>query len=182
MNGTAVDTPYLVLPDSHYSAVGATELTSGRAVQRGGFCTYIEISSPGSSHDRRALFALAEIGLEGALSSSWQQFRKTREAKPNWDGYGAASPNAIALANAQALLETLTADGLFPEFIQPSPEGGVTISFLRGSRHAAIEMHNDGDAVAVISRVDGAPEVWEFPAGTDEQADAIARISRFVLG
>lgn len=182
MSGTSVDVPYAFL--NHYtqpSAYESTALPAGISVftRSAGLP---EHSSCVPTKDRRLLYGFRKLAEIDALAKAWQQLTEASKAPSNWNSYGAEAPNATAVSNSRSLLEALSLAGILPSFVHPSPEGGITMSFLSGTRHAAVEMHNDGDAVAVISSKPGDPAVWEFSPGSDEETEAISRLAAFILG
>lgn len=95
--------------------------------------------------------------LRGSISC-WEKFHLLRakqqvclltRLQPNWDSYGAPSPNDIAVRNAIRVLDLLQAYEMEFARVLPSAEGGVGICFVNGDHYADIECLNDGDIMGV---------------------------------
>ena len=100
---------------------------------------------------------------------------------PNWDSYGAAPPNAIAIDTAEDILELLWDMSVKPSRIAPSVDEGVVISFDAHQGDARIECLNSGEIVAVLTDARGVPNVrevendrTEFRATAEEIASALS--------
>lgn len=85
-----------------------------------------------------------------------------------WDGLGAPAPSATAVLAAADILRACAHGQLVPTGVVPSAEGGIGVTFRRGSLYADIECFNDGDILAAFDRGTGTPEVW--PVGPDDRA------------
>lgn len=81
--------------------------------------------------------------------------------EPNWDEYGTQPPNSIAVENARKVIKVLSELNLSSPYLAPSSDEGVTISFLRKKKIAAIECFNTGEIIALTSDGTGSPKVWE---------------------
>ena len=102
------------------------------------------------------------------------------DLEPNWDSYGSQPPNALAIELARTVLRILNNINFVPTSLAPSPDEGVSISFLKGKKLAVIEYFNTGEIVAVTSTGDGSPRVWEV--GVDKQAlsEALEELNAFI--
>lgn len=119
------------------------------------------------------------------LAASWlaEQFQKLvalRSLDARWESSGANPPNTTAIGLASEVLRELSEIDLPPSYIDPSTDEGVCISFRNADRYADIECFNSGDVLAVITRDDADPVIWEVPR--DQVSQAVAKISRFILG
>lgn len=104
------------------------------------------------------------IDLYGAVRQQEALRRKLARLntiEADWNSYGAPKPTVAALRAASEFLEDSIRRGFLPSHIGPSPEGGVTLTFLRGGLHAAVEIDNEAAACAVISEKGLPPEIWE---------------------
>jgi hypothetical protein len=108
-----------------------------------------------------------------------RKLKMLRELPAGWNGYGAETPSESAVHWAQRVLETLFDFDIDPVALAPSAEGGVAISFIRGTRAATIECLNDGDVVAVTTDRVAEPRAWDV-IGENDIRDTLQRISAFL--
>lgn len=124
---------------------------------------------------------------EGVTSESWlKRFNDDLQAlaalESDWDSYGSQPPNMTAIELARTVLEVLAEMGLMPLSLAPSPDEGVSISFLKGKRLAAIECFNTGEIVAVTSDGSGSPRVWGVGVDREAIREALEEMRDFVGG
>ncbi len=108
------------------------------------------------------------------------QVRRCANSDPISEAFPHPAPNALAVRLASDLLDVLEDHGVSPMYALASPEGGITLSFFQDLRHAAIEVHNDGIAVGVISHLGAPPEIWEFDPDDIADASGIERLASFL--
>jgi hypothetical protein len=126
---------------------------------------YVEVSS--SVVDSRAINKDA-VEKVVALSS----------IEDDWNSYGATAPNSDAIGNAAHALFILAGFGLTPTHVSPSSEGGVTLSFTKHDKFAAIEFYNTGEGAAVISKPDSETQAWDFEPSTSDYPELARHIQR----
>ena len=95
---------------------------------------------------------------------------QSSKLQPSWDTYGGDPPNPTAVAIAARVLNLLEVEALPPARLLPSSEGGIAISFVRGTFRAEIEVYNTGEIVAATYTPQDLPSVWEL-----ESSDAAIR-------
>jgi len=84
------------------------------------------------------------------MSTLYEQLQAMRELAENWDGYGAASPQAFAIDLAQkfvALLDAVlrkSASGPATLHVSPTRIGGVLIDWEDPSMQHEVEINPDG--------------------------------------
>jgi hypothetical protein len=105
-----------------------------------------------------------------------------RNIPDDWNGFGSASPNVIAIRNSQDVLDILHVMQLIPKDINPSADDGIGITFSKNDRYAIIECYNDGDIVSVIYKGDGEPTAWNVGNSLTEIRGTIETISDFIYG
>jgi hypothetical protein len=111
-----------------------------------------------------------------------QQLDEMRHLPDNWNGYGSAPPNHVAIRNSlEALYLTLEMD-FPPSQVVPSAQEGVGISFASGEKRAIIECFNDGDIVVIKYEGDSDPEVREIGGSREEIKDSLLFIYDFIYG
>jgi hypothetical protein len=133
----------------------------------------------------RRIFAselvLVEVQQSPGIRILIERVEELEGLPDNWDGYGAESPNATAIALARDVLDRLHSDALTPERIVPSAEGGVAFVFRAPDRYADIECFNDGSVFAGSSGDTIPTEVWPVGADGTSLGATIERI-RTILG
>lgn len=72
----------------------------------------------------------------------------------NWDSYGALPITPEAIASARLIVRAATAKSSTPEWVVPSVNGGITISW--GEEAIIIDVHPDG--IVATFWTDGMPE------------------------
>lgn len=125
--------------------------------------------------------------LSGVIFSPWlrtaiSELDELANLPPNWDEYGVAAPNSQAIENTRRIIEGLHEKNLRPSGIAPCPEEGVTLSFLRRERSAAIECYNTGEIVAVTSARDADPTVWSLNNDRRQLRTTVETIQVFLDG
>jgi len=136
--------------------------------------------------------------LSNAIDTNWAHYKSALLTTPSnllrsypeldglsslqcgWDEFNSPVPSSVSLMNARVILGAFDRLGLSKPFIAPSPEGGVTLSFLTASSHVAVELYNDGTAAAVASRGISEPRVWEFDPVTLECGDTLNIVTSFL--
>lgn len=96
----------------------------------------------------------------------------------DWNSYGAVAPNSDAIDNAAHALFILAGFGLTPSHVSPSSEGGVTLSFTKHDKFAAIEFYNTGEGAAVISKPDFETQAWDFEPSPSDYPELARHIQR----
>jgi hypothetical protein len=81
---------------------------------------------------------------------------------------------------AVEVLQALGSYDLRPDYIDPSVEDGVCISFREARKYADIECFNSGAVLAVVSDGKGRPIAWEVDRSESHLKGAIARIRSFL--
>jgi len=101
--------------------------------------------------------------------------------EPNWDEYGTQPPNSTAVENARKVIKVLSELNLPSPYLAPSSDEGVTISFLRKKKVAAIECFNTGEIISLTSDGTGSPSVWEVGESQTALRQACKEIEVFLL-
>ncbi len=114
--------------------------------------------------------AISELDELARLSSDWDEYG------------GVAAPNSQAIENARRIIKVLHEKNLRPSGIAPCPEEGVTLSFLREERSAAIECYNTGEIIAVTSARDADPTVWSLNNDRRQLRTTVETIQVFLQG
>jgi hypothetical protein len=119
----------------------------------------------GSEYWRSLPFELAQHRL-----------RELSTLGPNWDSYGAETPNEAAVNTATMILGLLKSMYVPPTRVVASSEGGVGICFVHEDSYADFECFNDGEIVAVSYRGTDEPLVWEVAPEEESIKAAIEQI------
>lgn len=101
---------------------------------------------------------------------------------PNWDSYGAPTPNDASIGNAIRVLKILESLHLDPAGVLPSAEGGVGICFVRGDRYADIECSNEGEVLGVYYAGQQMPILIETNGTDASVAAALSQIRDHISG
>lgn len=120
--------------------------------------------------------------IQEPLVSVTERLKSMRNLRNNWDGFGSAAPNAMALRVACDVLLALHEDALSPTEIGPSVEEGVTVSFVNGDRYAFIEIYNDGDIAVGYFEGDNDPKTYEFDDSLEQIKQASLKVLEFING
>ena len=108
-----------------------------------------------------------------------QQIRELASHRSQWAGRDVTPPSTEAVDLARQIYLELDTEGLLPNRIIASGEGGIAFCFMRGDGYADIELLNSGECLATIEdRTSDHLEVWEFDA--EDVADTIDRIEDFL--
>ena len=105
-----------------------------------------------------------------------QQLEATESLLQGWDSYGAEPPNDVARTVAAQILDVLESAPLSPTRLAPSVEGGIAVSFVKGSNRAMIEIYNTGQIAAATYSDEGEPAVWELDPTDTQLQGAIEQI------
>ncbi len=98
----------------------------------------------------------------------------------NWDTYGSEAPSRDSVEAAGKIAEACIDEGLYPDAIVPSAEGGVALCFVRHGRYADIELFNSGEILAVRYSKDEDPVSWTVEKNLGATYDAIRAISKYI--
>ncbi len=112
----------------------------------------------------------------GCLAECDRQLEELRELEENWDSYGAAPPNDLALALTTKVLQHLSEAGLPAPCINASAEEGVCISFRTSDLYADIECLNSGEVVAGTLDALGKQHVWDVGSSQPEMMQTVRLI------
>jgi hypothetical protein len=124
----------------------------------------------------------AARGAVSWISDFRQQLDEMRNLPDDWNGYGSAAPNAMAIRNSLEALYLLHEMDFPPSQLVPSAEEGVGISFASGERRAILECFNDGDIVVIRYEGDGCPETREIGSSVEEIKESLLFIYDFIYG
>jgi hypothetical protein len=121
------------------------------------------------------------------FTKSWihafeKQLDEMRSLAHDWNSYGSAPPNALAIWNTTNILENLNRIDFAPTNIAPSAEEGVVVSFVKGDRYAVIECYNDGEILAAFSEGARDPEVLVVGDSKQDLMETIDRANAFIEG
>lgn len=115
------------------------------------------------------------------LGMQLQTVHRLQQLQPGWDGYDAEPPNSKAVGLARLVLIMLVESDAEPTRVDPSVEGGICISFIRGNRYGDIECFNTGELLAATSDGKSEPSVWTVTPDRDGIAAAASAIkSHFI--
>jgi hypothetical protein len=98
----------------------------------------------------------------------------------NWDSYGAVPPDAQSVISARLALRLANSDRTLPQAVVPSAEGGVSLCWDMGAKHAYIEFGNDGTAVVATYEGDGEPYIREFHPDIPSITDGLQTVCNFM--
>ena len=110
------------------------------------------------------------------------QLYNLRSIPDNWNGYGSAAPNSIAIRYAQDILDILYENDFPPEKISPSSEEGVALFLKKGKIHTFIECYNDGNIIAIQYENSGPPKISDIGSSMTEIREALDYIFGFSNG
>ena len=79
----------------------------------------------------------------------------------SWDAHEGEPPSGIAIESARLIGELLFRLNFPPDRLAPSADDGITLSFAKADRMAAIECFNSGEVVFLTTVSSGSPDVWE---------------------
>lgn len=111
-----------------------------------------------------------------------QHFAKLREIGNNQSLWpvGAEAPSRFSLEAAAEILRKLKEFEFQPDTVVASAEGGVAISFLKGSKYSDLECLNTGEILGVISDSKDRPFVWQVEHSPSGMARSVGRILSFL--
>ena len=112
----------------------------------------------------------------GCLAECSRQLEELRELEHDWDSYGAAPPNDVALSLATKVLQHLSEAGLPAPCINASAEEGVCMSFRTSDLYADIECLNSGEVVAGTLDALGKQHVWDVGSSQPEMMQTVRLI------
>jgi hypothetical protein len=119
------------------------------------------------------------LTIKYGMINSEEILQRLSHLSPNWDSYGAPSPNANAVQASREVLKHLAENHILPTSIVASAEGGIAIYFMRGERSAYIESDNEGDQTLVLYGRQIPTEVLEVETEIP-RTDISARLLRFL--
>src|SRR5690242_21772986 len=97
-----------------------------------------------------------------------------------WDSYGGEMPTQVAISNATAIASKFINNGLIPDAIAPSAEGGVAICFMRNDKYADIECFNSGEILAVRYSSQDDPKAWVIEASASASDATLQTVSNYL--
>jgi hypothetical protein len=102
---------------------------------------------------------------KGLLAAGFSQIDDLLSSTPSSAGKPVPAPSEPATRRAKQAYRLFASEGLLPDRIVASGEGGVALCFLRGDKLGDVEFLNSGENLASIEdRASGATEIWEFTA------------------
>lgn len=126
-----------------------------------------------------------DIQLSHSRSLEWKAAEDVLETfeslEYGWDGYNADPPSGDAIGLAKDILDLAETLGMLPGGLEPSADGGITFTFLKGPRMAALECSNSGELYEVHSSGDGDPGVWEVETDTRAMLNTLLGIRAFLV-
>lgn len=114
------------------------------------------------------------------LIQAFKALSRLMALRADWDTYLSDAPSEQAIYLAREVLRTLVDQDFAPSSLDPSSEGGVSLSFRDGERYADIECFNSGEVLAVVSHAGQETDVWELPNLADDLPQAINRMRSFL--
>lgn len=96
--------------------------------------------------------------------------------RSNWDTYGSEPPARGAVETAWKLVDNCIDEGLMPDGILPSAEGGIAVCFVRNGEYADVEFLNSGEILAVKYGRNEEPIAW----GVEKNSGAFYEFIRTV--
>lgn len=127
---------------------------------------------PYSGVEDRSEFVRVQLQLDEARD----QLSSSAVLAPNWDSYGAESPNAQSREDAGRILRLLQQLVIAPTRLLPSAEGGIGIVFSNAERYADIECLNSGEILLTTYFGMETPLVREIGSTDAELSAAIEKI------
>jgi hypothetical protein len=116
---------------------------------------------------------------QGLLAAGLSKIDALLTSTPSWAGKPVPSPSESATGRAKQAYRMFASNGMIPDRIVASGEGGVALCFLRDDNLADVEFLNSGENLASVEdRTTGATEIWEF--ATAKLKDTQARIREFL--
>ena len=120
------------------------------------------------------------IKRSGWLIQAFKKLNQLMALGADWDTYQSEAPSEQTIRLAREVLRTLADEDFAPSSLDPSSEGGVSLSFRNGDRYSDIECFNSGEVLAVVSRAGQDTDVWELNNLADDLPQAINRIRSFL--
>lgn len=101
----------------------------------------------------RQTWCSQELGSpEGGGDVRWvAELQKLEGLKVGWNGYGAPSPERMAIEVAKVYLQASGQEDFEPNRVEASVMGGVGITHRRGNRKVYVEFYNNGSAHSLLS-------------------------------
>ena len=133
-----------------------------------------EIFSRDGSFEVRAPHLLEYVMVFSKLhqpsySTLFRELTQTASLEDNWDGYGSRAPTRSAIGMADDLIRKCGQLNMLPDTVRASGEGGLCLIFEREGLDGAIEIHESGDIVAVVTEEGrDLPRAWLI---SDEEDD-----------
>lgn len=103
-----------------------------------------------------------------------------RDLPDNWNSYGAAKPNEVAIVNAMSVAEEANRVGLDFENVVASSQDCIDFYVYQGDRYASIECYNDGWILASIRRGEDNHDMRFMDLFSDSLSEPLMRIKRFL--
>jgi hypothetical protein len=107
------------------------------------------------------------------------RLRSLKKLPNDWNSYGSAPPNRVAIFRARRVLQELLRANFPPTAIKPSPDEGVGIVFVSASGQSTIECLNTGNILMILSQ-HGEPKVRYINQSSEHIQHAIEEIQTFL--
>jgi hypothetical protein len=128
-----------------------------------------------SNRPQRGLNLVRKLALRKSIEEA------SRLSK-GWDGYAAEAPSSLARERAgEAVERTFELDRL-PTKVLPLADGGLALVFMARPFYAAVEIENDGTAVAAFSDRRARQRVWAIQLDNSDLRAALRDFDELVGG
>jgi hypothetical protein len=114
------------------------------------------------------------------LAGSYAKLIALGKLAADWDGCGAAPPTQLTISCARKVLQLASDFEISPSDIDPSLDGGVSLSFSRREYYGDIEILNSGETLAVVSKGGENTYVWNVENTEWSFSQAIKTIAGFL--
>jgi hypothetical protein len=121
----------------------------------------------------------ARLDVRPEVQNCLEQFRRLSTIQANWDSYNAPAPRIETIEGSVPFVKMCLYMNLIPDDIGASVEGGITISFTKNEKYAAVEFYNSGETLALLSRPIGS-DVWEPKLDPIGIAELIKQLKYFL--
>lgn len=112
------------------------------------------------------------------LARIWGELGSYLDLRENWDSYDAPAPTREIIDFAKKFVAITSERGVLPQAVAASPDGGITLRYLRGREPIIVDFYNDGPSVLLREDDAGRSYAEDFDASDSEvRCDVAQRIT-----
>jgi hypothetical protein len=112
---------------------------------------------------RKSGLTVRPFAHSNGLTRTIASIQELASSTPSWAGHDVAPPNRVAIALAKSIAVILFNDGLTPDRVVASGEGGIALCFIQDTIYVDIECLNEGEIlVGMRNQESGETDVWSF--------------------